>query len=66
LDKKGFWAADHKTSVAALGKNSVANLLQTTHKDQFGKKDVVSIPSQLPDTAGVTEIGATGLEPATS
>jgi hypothetical protein len=55
-----------KASIVALGENSVANLLQTPKKCQIGKKDAVSVPSKLPDIAGVTEIGATGLEPATS
>jgi len=53
-------------SAAALGENSVANLLQVTQKSQNGKKQAASTTTQVIDTAELSKLGATGLEPATS
>ena len=55
-----------QASSAALGEDSVANLLQTAQNSQNDKKEAMPLTLQAIDAASVTEIGATGLEPATS
>ena len=49
-----------KASVAALGENSVADLLQTAQNGSIGKKRAASRTSQLPHTAGATKLGVGG------
>ncbi len=53
-------------SVAALKGNFLANPLHVPQNTPVGKKEAASGVSQTLDTAEVTKLGATGLEPATS
>ena len=55
-----------QASVAALGENFIAKPLQVPQTTHLGKKEAVPSESQLLDTAHLTKVGATGLEPATS
>ncbi len=55
-----------QASAAALGGNSVANLLQVTQNRPNSKKEVALKTTQVFGVARVTKLGATGLEPATS
>jgi hypothetical protein len=62
-----FRGQDHCTaSVAALGENSVADLLQVAEISHQGRNNTVPTTTQVIHTKSVTKIGATGLEPATS
>ena len=53
-------------SSSALGRKSVANLLQVPETGPSDIKKALSKAMQLIDNANLKQIGATGLEPATS
>ena len=55
-----------RASVAALGQDFIANSLQAPQMATLPTKKAMPSNTQLLDTADLTKIGATGLEPATS